>query len=140
MIAYFDTSALIPLVVEEPGSKVCARLWDEAGRVVSARIAYAEGRAALAQAHRLRRLTTSALQEAVFQFDMLYEQLDRIEVDDDLVRRAGLLAEEQALRGYDAVHLAAAERIQDGDAVLICGDARLCRAARQMGFAVSQPQ
>ncbi|MGH8906237.1 MAG: type II toxin-antitoxin system VapC family toxin [Egibacteraceae bacterium] len=140
MIAYFDTSALVPLVVEEPGSKVCARLWDEAARVVSVRGAYAEGRAALAQAHRLGRLTSPALREAVSQFDTIYDQLDRIEVDDVLVRRAGLLAEEQALRGYDAVHLAAAERIQDGDAVLISGDAQLCRAARQMGFAVSQPQ
>jgi uncharacterized protein len=140
VIAYFDTSALIPLVVEEPGSRLCARLWDEAAHVVSVRIAYAEGRAALAQAHRLGRLTSSALRGAVFQFDVLYGQLDRIEVDDDLVFRAGLLAEEQALRGYDAVHLAAAERIQNGDAVLVSGDAQLCRAARQMGFAVSQPQ
>ncbi|MGH8930470.1 MAG: type II toxin-antitoxin system VapC family toxin [Egibacteraceae bacterium] len=140
MIAYFDTSALVPLVVEEPGSTWCARLWDEAARVVSVRIAYAEGRAALAQAHRLGRLTNPALREAVSQFDAIYGQLDRVALDDDLVRRAGHLAEEQALRGYDAVHLAAAERIQDGDAVLISGDAQLCRAARQMGLAVSQPR
>lgn len=140
MIAYFDTSALVPLVVEEPGSRLCARLWDDAARVVSARIAYAEGRAALAQAHRLGRLTSPALREAVSQLDAIYSQLDRVEIDDDLVRRAGLLAEEQSLRGYDAVHLAAAERIQDRDTVLISGDAQLCRAARQMGLAVSQPQ
>jgi len=140
VIAYFDTSALVPLVVEEPGSTLCARLWDEAAHVVSVRIAYAEGRAALAQAHRLGRLTGPVLREAVSRFDVIYDQLDRIEVDDELVRRAGHLAEEHALRGYHAVHLAAAERVRGRDAVLISGDVHLCRAARQMGFAVSQPQ
>lgn len=122
MIAYFDTSALVPLVVEEPDCSVCARLWDEATRVVSVRITYAERRAALAQAHRLGRLTGSALREAVFQCEAIYRQLDRVEVDDELVHRAGRLAEEHALRGYDAAHLTAAQRIQDGHAVLICGD------------------
>lgn len=39
--------------------------------------------------------------------DDLYGQLDLIEVDDALLRRAVELAEVHALRGSDAIHLAA---------------------------------
>ncbi|MGH8899542.1 MAG: type II toxin-antitoxin system VapC family toxin [Egibacteraceae bacterium] len=137
MIAYFDTSALVPLVVEEPGSPRTARLWDSASRVVSARIVYAEARAAFAQAHRMQRLTTRALRRAVSEFELIYRQLDRVEIDERLVRRAGQLAEQHALRGYEAVHLAAAQRLHDAQTVLVSGDAALCRAARALGMAVS---
>ncbi len=56
MIAYFDTSALLPLLVEEPGSVRAGEVWDGAERMVTARVAYPEGRAALARARRLGRL------------------------------------------------------------------------------------
>jgi len=46
---YFDTSAIVPIVIEEPSSKVASRLWDEADRVVSSCLVYAEGRAASAR-------------------------------------------------------------------------------------------
>jgi predicted nucleic acid-binding protein len=42
------------------------------------------------------------------------------------------------LRGYDAVHLAAAERIGDATTVLVAGDRRLCDAALALGLQVSQ--
>ena len=57
MIAYFDTSALIPLLIDEPASVRAARLWDEAARVVSVRLAYPEARAGLARAGRMGRLS-----------------------------------------------------------------------------------
>ena len=57
---YFDTSAVVPLVIEEPSSIVASRLWDEADRVVSSRLVYAEGRAALAMARRLDRIDEGA--------------------------------------------------------------------------------
>lgn len=137
MIAYFDTSALIPLLIDEPGSAMAGKLWDEADHVVSVRLVYAEARAALAQAHRFGRLDDDLLVELVHHLDGLYAQFDRIEVDDVLVRRAGVLAEEQALRGYDAVHLAAVERVADEQTVLVSGDDDLCQAAQRLGVAIS---
>lgn len=138
MIAYFDASALIPLLVEEPSSATAEVVWDTADRVASARVIYAEARAALALAHRLNRLDEAERARAVRDLASMYAQLDRVDVDDDLVRRAGVLAEEQALRGYDAIHLAAAERIADADTVLIAGDSDLCRAARGVRLHVTQ--
>ena len=137
MIAYFDTSALIPLLVDEPGSERASRLWDVADNVVAMRLIYAEARAALAQATRLGRLAAADLATAIDGLEGLYANLDLLEVDERLVRRAGELAQHHALRGYDAVHLAAAERIRDDTTVMVAGDRDLCTAARTLGMAVA---
>ena len=138
MIAYFDTSAVMPLLITEPGSDRAASLWDGADRVVSVRLVYPEARAALAQAERLGRLTARQLRDAVTEFDALFEQIDLVEVDDILTRRAGELAEARQLRGYDAVHLAAADRVRDPSVVMIAGDGALLAAAAAEGMAVAE--
>ena len=138
MIAYFDTSAVVPLLIAEPGSARAASLWDGADRVVSVRLIYPETRAALAQATRLGRLTARQLRDAVNGFDSLFEEIDLVEVDDVLARRAGQLAEVRQLRGYDAVHLAAAERVRDPNVVVIAGDGALLEAAAAEGMAVGE--
>jgi uncharacterized protein len=138
VIAYFDTSAVMPLLIAEPGSERAAALWDGADRVVSVRLVYPEARAALAQAERLGRLTARQLRDTVTEFDALFEQIDVVEVDDVLARRAGELAEVRQLRGYDAVHLAAADRVRDPSVVMIAGDGALLAAAAAEGLAVAE--
>ena len=80
VLAYFDTSAVIPLVIDEPSSATCERLWDDATKVVS---------------------------------------------------------EEHGLRGYDAIHLAAARAIADEETVFVSGDRQLAGAAARLGLAVT---
>jgi len=137
VIAYFDTSAVVPLLIAEPGSARAASLWDGADRVVSVRLVYPETRAALAQAERLGRLTARHLRDAVTEFDSLFEEIDLVEVDDALARRAGELAEVRRLRGYDAIHLAAADRVHDPNVVVIAGDSALLDAAAAEGMTVA---
>lgn len=137
MIAYFDTSAIVPLLVQEDGSERAKRVWDEAERVVGVRLVYAEGHAALAMAHRVGRISPAALRDAVRQLATLYEQMEMVEVTGTLVRRAGVLAESYGLRGYDAVHLAGAETLTMEDVVLVAGDTILCQAASLLGLAVA---
>ena len=137
MIAYFDTSALIPLLVDERGSERACRLWDVADNVVAVRLIHAEARAALAQATRLGRLSATDLDATIDALDGLYANLDLLEIDERLVRRAGELAQYHALRGDDAVHLAAAERIRDDTTVMVAGDRDLRTAARTLGMAVA---
>lgn len=136
MIAYFDTSGLVPLLIEEPGSEPAGRAWDAATHVASVRLIYVEARAALARAERLGRLSPADVSSTVAALDGLYVQLDLIDVDDQLVRRAGHLAEQHALRGYDAVHLAAAERVAEATTILVAGDHELRDAGRALGLAV----
>jgi uncharacterized protein len=129
VIAYFDSSALIPLLIEEPGSERAGRVWDVADHVTSVRLIHAEARAALAQASRLGRLGPCDLATAIDALDGLYDQLDLLEVDDPLVRRAGELAQHHALRAYDAIHLAAAERVRHATTILVaCLGTRTRRA------------
>lgn len=61
-------------------------------------------------------------------------QVDIVELDRLLSQRAGELAELHDLRGYDAVHLASAERIADLEVVMVAGDEDLIRAARALGL------
>ncbi|HUY05874.1 MAG TPA: type II toxin-antitoxin system VapC family toxin [Acidimicrobiales bacterium] len=135
--AYFDTSAIIPLIVEELGSNEAKELWREADRVVSARIVYAEGHAALALAVRTGRLRAGELKGALRELVGHYEELYLVEISDLLVRRAGALAEQYSLRGDDSIHLAAAEMSQDETPlVFVAGDVGLCEAAGRIGLDV----
>jgi len=140
VIAYFDTSAVIPLIIEERSSATFSRIWNLATRVVSVRLVYVEARAALAMAAQIGRLTSSDLEAAVDQLDALIDQVDRVEVNEPLVQRAGSMAHELSLRGYDAVHLAAAHTIADSDMVFVSGDRRLTDAATHLGLAVAISQ
>ncbi len=138
MIAYFDTSAIVPLLIAERGSQVAGRLWNSADRVASVRLLYPEVRAALAQAQRLDRVSARDLRRAVSELDSRLEEIDLVEIDDTLARLAGEKAEVHGLRGYDAVHLAAALRVHDRDVVLIAGDRALLVAAASEGLAVTE--
>ncbi|HEX3813356.1 MAG TPA: PIN domain-containing protein [Mycobacteriales bacterium] len=52
-----DTSAFVPLIVQEPGSASCRRIWNDRDVVISSRLLYVETAAALARARRMKRLT-----------------------------------------------------------------------------------
>jgi len=138
VIVYFDTSALVPLLIEEPGSEHAAQLWDSADHVVSVRLVYAEACAALGHAARLGRIISSDLHGLTTDLGGIYDQLDLIDIDDPLVRRAGALAHEFELRGYDAVHLAGAERLEDAEVVLASGDRALLDAAAALGLSLGR--
>jgi predicted nucleic acid-binding protein len=71
-------------------------------------------------------------------FDSLIEEIDLVEVDDALARRAGELAEVRQLRAYDAVHLAAADRVRDPNVVVIAGDSALLDAAAAEGMTIAE--
>ena len=138
MIAYFDTSAVIPLVISEPTSAQAQERWRASERAASARIVYAEGHAALAHAARIGRIAADALPAAISRLLDIYDRLEILEISDVLVRRAGALAELHALRGYDLVHLAAADLIREAGLVFVAGDEVLCDAAETIGLDVAR--
>lgn len=125
MIAYFDSSALVKLVIEEPGSEDAAVLWDAADAVVSSRVAVAEVRAALAAARRDHRLADDQLLDAKRLWAEFSDALRVVELSAELAQRAGDLAEGYALSGFDAVHMASAQLVTSDDLVVATWDARL---------------
>lgn len=138
MIAYIDTSVLLKLLFDdEAGAEAAERLWLESDFVVCAEIGYAEARAALASARRSSRLDDQGLSIAKAEFNTLWAQIDVAPVTTELVLTAGELAEVEGLRGYDAVHLAAA--IAAKVTVVATADDKLLAAARRRRFDVSNP-
>ncbi|MFD4439203.1 type II toxin-antitoxin system VapC family toxin [Nocardia sp. NPDC058519] len=135
MIGYLDTSAFLPLLVAEPSSAACKRFWDLADDVVSSRLLYVESAAALAQAHRMGRLDESQFRAASRLRDDFWQQINVTEVDEKLAESAAALAERYALRGYDAVHCAAAAQLEDPDLVAASGDRKLLTAWKALGIA-----
>ncbi len=137
MIAYFDTSALIPLLIGETGSDAAGDAWDQAIRLVSVRLVGVEARAGLAQAARTNRISPAQLRTFARELDHLLVQLEFVEIDDVLVRNAGDLAESHSLRAYDAVHLAAALMVAADDLVVVAGDRAVVSAAQAAGLATA---
>lgn len=70
--------------------------------------------------------------------DALWAAIDRIELTVALARRAGDLAEQHALRAYDAVHLASVEQVGDSELALVSDDDDLVQAARAIGITTVQ--
>ncbi len=137
MIAYFDTSAVVPLIISGSSTERCLRLWNEASRIVSVRLLYPEARAAFARASRMDRITPKQLATAVTDLDSIIAEVDHVEITADLASAAGDLAQSHGLRGYDAVHLAAAHAVADDDLVLVTGGSDLAAAASALGLLVA---
>lgn len=137
MITYVDTSTLLELVVDEDGSDRAVTIWTSAEAVASVASIVVEARAALAAAKRGRRLTAKQHTEAKGLLDAPNVDLHIVEPTEELIANAADLAESEALRGYDAMHLAAAVLV--GATVLSSSDTELCAAAERGGGHVANP-
>jgi uncharacterized protein len=102
---------------------------------VSCRLLYVETAAALAQAVRMGRLDPGGHDRARGLLDDLWAEMEVVELDQPLVLAAATYAVDQALRGYDAVHCAAALELSAPDLVAAAGDRRLLDAWHGLGVA-----
>jgi uncharacterized protein len=134
---YLDTSALVKLLIDEDESEIPDDMFDTTADLYTCRIAYPEARAAIAAASRASRLDDAQRDRARSALDVfVWPELLVIEVTPELGAKAGDLAEAWSLRGFDAVHLAAAVEVAAEDLVLATWDRRLWRAAQAAGLRV----
>jgi len=110
---YLDTSALLKKYVEETGSREVRSLIGRQEFVATCSVARAEAACALARAVRLGSLPEPAARQAHRVFIHEWKNYVRVRVSEALIARADSLAWSHKLRGYDAVHLAAALEWQD---------------------------
>jgi len=134
--AYFDTSAFVKLFIEESGSDDVATLWDAADVALSSRILVPEVAAALAMAQRTGRLDTDAYQGAVQSCRRFVGALRMVELTSEIAASAAEIAASHALSGADAIHLASAMLLGNGEVVLATWDRRLHEAATANGLAM----
>jgi len=137
MILYLDASALVKRYVAEPGSAEVNEAISRAEVTGTALISRAEVAAALAKAVRMDVLTREDASAALQVFRNEWPDLVRVQMTEMVIARADVFAWEYGLRGYDAVHLAAASLWQDalGERVTLATfDRRLWGTAERVGL------
>ena len=138
MILYLDSSALVKRYVAEPGSPDVNEAISRADLIGTALISRAEVAAALAKAARMDALTPEDAWASLQLFREEWSDLVQVQVTEMLITRADTFAWEHDLRGYDAVHLAAASLWQDAmnaQVTLSTFDRRLWERAGRVGLA-----
>ena len=136
-IVYFDSSALVKLVLDETGSDVAAALWNACDAALSSRLAYPEVCAALAAAGRNHDLTESEASAAADEWEVFWSSMRPIELSAGVERVAGELAVLHRLRGADAVHLASALALGSPEVTVAAWDRRLHAGAAAVGLPVA---
>jgi predicted nucleic acid-binding protein len=134
---YFDASALVKLIIDEPGSDVAAALLEGCDAALSSRLAYPEVRGAIASWARRSGPSAAERRSAEATWDELWSQMRTIELTPAVERAAGELAARRALAGADAVHLASALVVDPADVVVAVWDRRLHAGAVAEGLAVA---
>lgn len=148
-ICYFDSSAVVKRYAQETGTVWVTSILDPAAdnAIYLARISAVEVISAFARRQRGNKLSAPDAAKAIADFRIdLANQYRLIEMTPALISRAMALAETHALRGYDAVQLAAALEVNARvtslnlpSLTLISADAALNAAAQIEGLAVDDP-
>ena len=128
----FDTSAIVKLVSGEPGHEVVEEYWLASSSPVCSRLTYVEAFAALAAAKRQLRLDGRQLATAQRRLKSLWAQAVVVEINEELILEAVRLVSRYPLKGFDAVHVAAA--FAAGALAFVTGDKAQARAAQREGI------
>jgi predicted nucleic acid-binding protein len=139
MMLYLDASALVKRYVAETGTQEVNHLFAQAAAIGTSLITYAEVAAAFGKAARVSLLPRDGALAALQVFRTQWTSLVRLSVTDGVVSRAGALAWEHNLRGYDAVHLASALSWKQttGESVTLAAfDRQLWQAAKTAGLEI----
>ena len=136
---FWDSSALLPLLVDEPARERLIALLEEDGEVLAWWGTPVEIASALARREREGLLTPDDVAAALDAARALAESWHEIVPSDAVRRTAERLLRTHPLRAADALQLAAVLIAADHDATsleLVCLDERLKSAARREGFTV----
>jgi len=139
---FWDSSALIPLLVREAPSAAAVRLIAEDGLITAWWGTETECVSAICRVEREGRATASEALEALGRLAGYAAGWQEVQPSQPLRRSAARLLRVHPLRAADALQLAAALQASDGNPPtlwFVTGDVRLADAARREGFPVLVP-
>ena len=126
--AYYDSSALVKLILDEPDS-VALRAYVRRGPPgISCALVRTE----------VVRVFREQSADAIRHARETLGEMELLELDDDLLDAAALLP--APVRSLDAIHLAAALSLGSELSALVTYDERMARAARELGLEVVSPR
>lgn len=139
---FWDTSALLPLVVRQPPfSEHCRRIFRRRAARATAFVSRVECRSAIERLARDGALDSAARRRCVTRAERLFAAFDLVTFSADVEREALALLGRHPLRSLDALQLACALALSHGggDTVqLVCCDRRLAAAgiAERLSLAI----
>ena len=137
MVGFWDTSAVVPLVIAEPLSEWAVNRLARDRGLVAWWGTLVECRSAIARREREGQIDRDAVAEARARLASLSQVWHEVGPTGELRALAGALLDRYPLRAADALQLAAAliwsERAPPGR-IFLTNDARLLAAARSEGF------
>jgi len=136
VIAYLDSSALVKLFLDEPGSDIALGVWESGALLATNRISHAELACALETAVRADRYEPGAVNPEVIDGTFLSESAELIEADTDVVDLAAVIGVRYGLRGMDAIHVASAMQLVEFGSTLVSWDECQRSAASAEGLPV----
>lgn len=141
MIHYLDTSVLVKRYIQEAGSTEVRALFRQGRHLATARVAHAEIAATLARLCREGHLNTGARDAIFARIEPDLSVMTIVEIRPSLLRTVPPLVTRRPLRGYDALHLAAALSLRNQGVPVDfwAADKNLTDAARAEGLRVIQP-
>ena len=135
--AYFDSSALVKLVLEEDGSDVAMTLWQGASVALTSRLGLPEVEAAIAATRRRRGLPESFGRTTRTEWRQIQRGAWTVSLTRSIADTAADLVHAHSLSGADAVHLASALAFGIDSVVMVTWDRRLAQAALAEGLSVA---
>ncbi len=138
---YWDASAILPLLVEEPQTRMATALLEDDHDFVVWWATPVECASALSRLLRERRIDEPALEQALARMDALLALANVVEPCDTIHHEARRLLRLHPLRAADSLQLAAAIELRRAPSMqqqFVTFDERLGLAARREGFTVNR--
>jgi predicted nucleic acid-binding protein len=128
-LVYFDSSALVKLVVTEPESVALRGYFAQTERVTTSTLARVE----------ILRSVRPHGANAILEARALFPQVIWLAINEQILEVAGT-ADPESLRSLDAIHLATAQSVGGDLAAVATYDGRMMEACRLAGIAVHAPR
>jgi predicted nucleic acid-binding protein len=139
---FFDTSALVKRYHLEPGSERVNAIFDDQDNIlIISELALVELASALQRKRNRGEITLQAMNDALVQFaNEVLSDLIVTGFRSGFIQQAKDLVLQHSLRTLDALQLTSASEFRTLSPVLVCADARLRRAASDVGLVVLDPE
>jgi uncharacterized protein len=148
-VFFCDSSAIVKRYIAETGSSWLLTTTNPTSGnfVYVARVTFVEVISAITRREKGAQISTNDADNARLKFEQDYlNEFFKVEISEDLINEAARLAKKHALRGYDAIQLAAVletekERVAVGlsSLILLSADTDLNNAAVVEGLTVDDP-
>lgn len=138
-VAFWDTSAIVPLCVRQDSSRDFRRIWRKTSRVIVWWGTTIEVRSALSRLHQEKSIDAGGLQFALARLEVMRRKWGEIVPSEKMRDLAETLPDTYGLRALDSCQLAAALvwcNEKPKGRIFVCDDLKLTEAARKAGFSI----